>query len=104
MEALVIRFLFSLLTSAAMAIRALRRKSVDLSGVLAGIPVMIVHMMAGYRYSILFFCFSIKFEFFRFFFSFLIGGYALKVCGSFACFLFYFVEAHQGWRGEEATH
>ncbi|KAM0933402.1 hypothetical protein DsansV1_C35g0228591 [Dioscorea sansibarensis] len=53
MEALAIRFLFSLLTSAAMAIRALRRKSVDISGVLAGIPVMIVHMMAGYRFAAL---------------------------------------------------
>ncbi|OAY85487.1 protein PGR-like [Ananas comosus] len=53
MDPLAIRFLVSLLASSAIAARSFRRRSVDLSGVLVGIPVMVIHMTAGYRFAAL---------------------------------------------------
>ncbi|KAG1330058.1 putative protein PGR [Cocos nucifera] len=53
MDSIQIRFAVSLVTSFLIAARALKRKSVDLSGVLAGIPVMVIHMLAGYRFAAL---------------------------------------------------
>ncbi|RWW85361.1 hypothetical protein BHE74_00005944 [Ensete ventricosum] len=49
MDGFLIRLGFSLLLSFSIAARALKRKSVDSSAVLVGIPVMVIHMLAGYR-------------------------------------------------------
>ncbi|PKA64531.1 hypothetical protein AXF42_Ash007276 [Apostasia shenzhenica] len=53
MEDLSFRCVLALLMSLALAVRAFLRKSVDLTGVAAGIPVMVVHMVAGYRFAAL---------------------------------------------------
>ncbi|XP_029121245.1 protein PGR isoform X2 [Elaeis guineensis] len=53
MDSIQIRFAVSLVTSFLIAARAFKRKSVDLSGVLTGIPVMVIHMLAGYRFAAL---------------------------------------------------
>ncbi|KAJ3694169.1 hypothetical protein LUZ60_009649 [Juncus effusus] len=53
MNSLQIRFVISLLTSVLIAIRSVRRKSVDFSAVFVGIPALILHMIAGYRYGVL---------------------------------------------------
>ncbi|KAJ6844500.1 protein PGR-like [Iris pallida] len=47
------RCALSVLISSLIAARAYRRKSVDLSGVAAGIPAMVIHMTAGYRFAAL---------------------------------------------------
>ncbi|XP_072983486.1 protein PGR-like [Typha latifolia] len=52
-NSLKIRFAISLLTSFSMAARSFKRKSVDLSAVFVGIPVMVIHMLAGYRFAAL---------------------------------------------------
>ncbi|KAJ8478190.1 hypothetical protein OPV22_021917 [Ensete ventricosum] len=53
MDGFLIRLGFSLLLSFSIAARALKRKSVDSSAVLVGIPVMVIHMLAGYRFAVL---------------------------------------------------
>ncbi|WOK97038.1 hypothetical protein Cni_G05746 [Canna indica] len=53
MDGFLIRFAFSLLLSFSIAARALKRKSVDSSAVLVGVPVMVIHMLAGYRFAVL---------------------------------------------------
>ncbi|KAH0458172.1 hypothetical protein IEQ34_013487 [Dendrobium chrysotoxum] len=53
MDDLYIRFYLAVLISSVIAARAFRRKSVDLSGVAAGIPVMVIHTVAGYRFAVL---------------------------------------------------
>ncbi|KAK8936586.1 hypothetical protein KSP39_PZI011967 [Platanthera zijinensis] len=53
MEDLWVRSVVSLVISSAIAARAFLRKSVDLTGVAAGIPVMIIHTVAGYRFAAL---------------------------------------------------
>lgn len=53
MDDLWFRFVLAVLISSAIASRSFRRKSVDLSGVAAGIPVMVIHMVAGYRFAVL---------------------------------------------------
>ncbi|XP_074576914.1 protein PGR-like [Curcuma longa] len=53
MDGFLIRFAFSLLFSFSIAARALKRKSVDFSAVFVGIPAMVIHMLAGYRFAAL---------------------------------------------------
>ncbi|CAD5176912.1 unnamed protein product [Musa acuminata subsp. malaccensis] len=53
MDGFLIRLGFSLLLSFSVAARALKRKSVDSSAVLVGIPIMVIHMLAGYRFAAL---------------------------------------------------
>lgn len=53
MDDLWVRCVLSLLISSVIAARAFLRKSVDLTGVAAGIPVMIIHTVAGYRFAAL---------------------------------------------------
>ncbi|CAL9182055.1 unnamed protein product [Musa hybrid cultivar] len=53
MDGFLIRLGFSLLLSVSVAARALKRKSVDSSAVLVGIPIMVIHMLAGYRFAAL---------------------------------------------------
>ncbi|KAG0484618.1 hypothetical protein HPP92_008697 [Vanilla planifolia] len=53
MDGLWFRAALALLVSSIMAARAFRRKSVDLTGVAAAIPVMVIHMVAGYRFAVL---------------------------------------------------
>ncbi|XP_020703820.1 protein PGR isoform X1 [Dendrobium catenatum] len=53
MDDLWFRFYLAVLISSVIAARAFRRKSVDLSGVAAGIPVMVIHTVAGYRFAVL---------------------------------------------------
>lgn len=47
------RVSLAVLISSVIAARAFRRKSVDLSGVAAGIPIMVIHTVAGYRFAVL---------------------------------------------------
>lgn len=53
MEEWVIRPLVSVLLSSSIAIRAFKRKSLDLSGAFAGFLVMSLHFFAGYRFGAL---------------------------------------------------
>ncbi|KAJ3701308.1 hypothetical protein LUZ61_005013 [Rhynchospora tenuis] len=53
MDSFQIRFLVSLVISVLLAIRSVKRKSVDFSAAFVGIPVFIAHMIAGYRFAIL---------------------------------------------------
>ncbi|KAG6479308.1 hypothetical protein ZIOFF_062771 [Zingiber officinale] len=50
MDGFLIRFTFSLLFSFSIAARALMRRSVDFSVIFVGIPAMVIHMLAGYRF------------------------------------------------------
>lgn len=49
MEKILIQPLIAALISSLIAIRAYRRKSLDLSGALAGFIVMTLHIAVGYR-------------------------------------------------------
>lgn len=53
MEKILIQPLIAALISSLIAIRAYRRKSLDLSGALAGFIVMTLHIAVGYRYGAL---------------------------------------------------
>ncbi|ONK59439.1 uncharacterized protein A4U43_C08F6440 [Asparagus officinalis] len=53
MDPFLIRFVLAVFLSSLIAIRALKRKSLDRSGALAGFLVMAVHFCAGFRFGFL---------------------------------------------------
>ncbi|KAJ6842579.1 protein PGR-like [Iris pallida] len=52
-EKLMVRFLMSALLSSVISIRALKRKSLDRSGAMAGFLVMLIHLSSGFRFGAL---------------------------------------------------
>lgn len=53
MDNLGLRCVLAMLISSLIAARSFRRKSVDLTGVAVGIPVMVIHALAGFRFAVL---------------------------------------------------